>query len=163
MDVSIFIGNKRRFWSWILVPLFVRLFLSGIVFSVTTQSLDRFAKESKAAEMLPKIKAQTEENRGLLEKYESNPIFPVNEQLYQTVAEYNAKWGVELAPEVGVAKTRGRSKKKDQGRYTNICKKKTYSRHPYKLKWSILDPVELQINSHQKPDLCTSCQMLQYR
>ena len=106
MDVSIFIGNKRRFWSWILLPLILRLVSVGVVFGFTEKPLARCEEEGVSKQVIGILQLQCDTNNKLLARYEIDPIFPVNEQLYQLVVEKNSEYGVNLTTDIRINKNK---------------------------------------------------------
>ncbi len=104
MDVSVFIGNKKRFWTWILLPLIARFVLVSAVFGVTEKSLIHCAEEQAADRVVSTLQEQCDKNKILLEYYEVDPIFPINEQLYQFFAEKNSEYNLDMKGDVAVTK-----------------------------------------------------------
>lgn len=102
MDVSVFIANKRRFWTWIMAPLLVRFALVSIVFGATARPLARCEEEKASAKLIEGLKKECDASRKVLTRYEVDPSFPVNEQLYQIVAEKNSEYGLTLEAEIEV-------------------------------------------------------------
>lgn len=100
MDVSIFIANKRRLWTWVLLPLVIRFVLVSVVFGVTEKKLAGFNKEIAAAEVIGPLKVECELNEKLMNQFKADEHFPINEQLYQFIAEKNNEYGLALSADV---------------------------------------------------------------
>ena len=107
MDVSIFIANKKRFWGWILGPLLLRFIAVSAVFGVTSEALVQCENERAAAELIDTAQRECDETKVLLERYEADPRFPVNEQLYQRIAAKNSEYGFDLTADVDSKGSKG--------------------------------------------------------
>lgn len=85
---------------WIFIPLLLRMLVVSAVFGFTEKHLANLNKEVACASVLNSLQAGCEENSELLKRYEIDPLFPLNEQLYMVVAENNARHDVNMSADV---------------------------------------------------------------
>lgn len=102
MDVSVFIANKRRFWTWILAPLVIRFVLVSAAFGLTAKSLSVLDEETTAANVVGVLLQECDENRELLKRYEVDSRFPINEQFYKMMDAKNNQYGLDFGYDVSM-------------------------------------------------------------
>lgn len=114
MDASVFISSKKVFWLWVLSPLLIRFAAVAATYGVTAGHLARFEQAKSCEAEVANIQPEVAANDWLLKRYEPNRIVPLNERLYQQVADRNSEYGVNLNASVESE----RAKKSNAVKYT---------------------------------------------
>lgn len=106
MDASSFFRTKRIFWSWIFLPILIRIGILIGLYAAARGPQEELAREQAMAQSAPLMLATIAKNEALLKEYTPSSGLSAQERFLTDVSELLNKSGIQGTIDVNTEKTK---------------------------------------------------------